>query len=288
MGRSDGPTLRISRRAADRVHNQSRLAPEVLKRVPPRADVEGVHSFAFSRASGVADRPPPVRRRRRRRLGVAISLLVIAARLLFVFHSSAVFHPLPDPSCASGVEPPEAREGICARFSGSGIVIFNVVDHNRVLHMPEYDARLLAYRITPTSVTNWRLHPEMYPEGHGTLASFELEVSNPGAVPLQFGPLMLRAAASSYLPDPTAELLLPTKRGSADTIGYPVIYNGRGAPSPSIFGRPPIQPHTSLVGWVTTVAPPDADALMAVPRADLDLLPTDGNPDYVGQIRLWK
>jgi hypothetical protein len=260
----------------------------LLKQLPPRADAEGVHSFAFARASGVRDQPPPVRRRRRRLFGAALTLVLIGARLFFVFHLSAVFHPLPDPSCASGVEPPEAREGICARYRGSGIVVFNVVDHDRVLHMPEYDARLLASRITPTRVNNWRLHPEAYPGGRGTLASFELEVSNPGTVPLQFGPLIVRSTAPSYLPDPPAELLLPMGRGSAEGRAYPVIYNGRDAPGPSIFGQPPIQPHTSLVGWVTMVAPPDAAGLTAVPRADLDLLTTDRNPDYVGQIRLWK
>ena len=200
-----------------------------------------------------------------------------------------IFHPLPDPACStSGQEPPEAKEGICARYEEGRVVVYNVVDRAGVLHMPEYDARLVDERLTNTRVTNWRKHPDLYPGGRGTLLSFEVAITNPGTAPLQIGPLIDRSATPSYRPAPPAEALLPESPGSRMTIGYPAIYNGRGAPYPSLFGQAPLLPGASLVGWITTVAPSNAAILSTQPRADLDFAPVNGNPDYVGQIRLWK
>ena len=36
------------------------------------------------------------------------------------------------------------------------------------------------------------------------------------------------------------------------------------------------------------VVAPDAASLVGMPRSGLELSPVDGNPNYVGIIRLWK
>jgi hypothetical protein len=252
------------------------------------ADLSDVQPSPASRASDVPAKSPTSGRRR---AAIALSLLLIAVRVgLFVSgHGGGVAQRLPDQSCASsGIEPPDAREGICARYQGGGIVVYNVVNRAGVLHMPEYDARLLDERLTNTRVSNWRKNPDLYPGRHGTLLSFEVAITNPGTAPLQIGPLVERSATPSYRAAAPAEALLPRSPGSPQVIGYPALYSGRGAPYPSLFGQPPILPRTSLVGWITTVTPFNASTLMTQPRANLDFAPVDGNPDYVGQIRLWK
>jgi hypothetical protein len=229
----------------------------------------------------------------RGRLTIALVILATLIRLgLLVSRldsGTGVFHPLPDPQCeANGFTPPEAREGICARYEDGHVVIYNVVDRAHTLHMPEYDAHLLVERITHTRVTNWKENPDLYPEGRGRLVSLEVEILNTSSTPLQIGPLVIRSSTPSYHPNPPTEILLPRSHETTEVIGYPDVYNGRGAPAPSLLGQPPIQPATRLVGWITVVAPWNAETLVAQPGADLDLSPVDGNPGYVGQIRLWK
>lgn len=154
--------------------------------------------------------------------------------------------------------------------------------------MPEYDARLISWRAAPTHVTNAAKNPDIYPTGHGQLVSFRVMITNTGTEPLQFGPLLARSPMPSYRPDPTVELLLAPSVGPRETIGYPAILNGEGSPQPSLFGQPPILAHTDVIGWASVVAPPWASSALAARPTDLEFFPTDGNRDYVGQIRLWK
>ena len=262
----------------------------VIKGSTTGADSEGMHRFAFSQGS-TRDRPSKMRRRRS--AVIALTALVVAARVALLISdtagSSGLLHPLPYTSCgAPAFEPPESREGLCALDEGSNIVVKNIVDRNSTLHMPEYDARLITWTIARTHVTNWRNEPALYPEGRGVLVSLEVEISNPGSKPLQYGPPIARASAPSYRPHLPAELALPISAGPGEDASFAALFNARGAPSPSLFGQPPVQPGLSITGWISVVAPASASGLMGMERSDLELRPVDGNPNYVGIIRLWK
>jgi hypothetical protein len=230
--------------------------------------------------------------RRRRPAAIALTALFVAVRLALVIADtggSRQFHPLPYPSCgAAAYEPPESREGLCAFDEGSSIVVRNIVDRNSTLHMPEYDAHLITWTVARTHVSNWRNEPKRYPEGHGALVSLEVKISNDGDAPLQYGPLIARASVPSYRPHPLAELALPIPAGPGEDTSFAALLNARGAPGPSLFGQPPIQPGSSITGWISVVAPPNARETVGMERSDLELWPVDGNPNYVGIIRLWK
>jgi hypothetical protein len=223
---------------------------------------------------------------------IALTLLVVAVRLALLISDttgSSVFHPLPYPSCGSAsFEPPESREGLCAVREASGIRVKNIVDRNSTLHMPEYDAHVITWTSVRTRVPNWRAEPTRFPEGHGALVSLEVEISNPGDEPLQYGPPIARSSVPSYRPHPPAELALPIPAGPGEELSAAALFNARGAPGPSLFGQPPIPPHSSITGWISVVVAPTAARLVGRPRSALELSPVDGNPNYVGIIRLWK
>jgi hypothetical protein len=239
---------------------------------------------------------PPDRRpriRRTRRAAIALSALVLALRLVLLIADtggSSLFHRAPYPSCgAASFEPPESREGLCTVYERSGIAVKNIVDRNSTLRMPEYDARVLTWTTSGTRVSNWRDEPRRFPNGRGTLVSVEVEIGNPGAQALQYGPLIARSPVSSYRSHPPAELALPISAGSpGEGLSVVAILNPRGAPGPSIFGQAPILPHSSMVGWISFVMSASESDLVGLPRSDLVLSPVDENPNYVGIIRLWK
>jgi len=248
-----------------------------------------VHRFAFSQGS--AKYPSP--RRRRRRAAIALALLVLAVRVVFLVWitvGNKTFHALPYPWCGTAAfEPPESREGLCAIDEHSNIVVKNIVDRNSTLHMPEYDARLITWTVGRARVTNWRtVEPGRYPEGQGALVSLEVEISNPGDEPLQYGPLITRSSVPSYSSRPPAELALPIPAGPGEGESFAALFNPRGAPIPSLFGQPPIQPGSRITGWISVITPPNAGAMVGLERSGLELWPVDGNPSYVGIIRLWK
>jgi hypothetical protein len=200
-----------------------------------------------------------------------------------------VFQPLPYPSCGSAAfEPPESREGLCTVREASGIRVKNIVDRNSILHMPEFDARVITWTSVPTRVTNWRDEPKRFPGGRGALVSLEVEISNPRIRPLLYGPLVVRSSVPSYRPHPPAELALPIPAGPGEEFSAAALLNARGAPGASIFGQPPIPPRSSITGWISVVVAPSAARLVGMPRSALELSPVDGNPNYVGIIRLWK
>ena len=142
-----------------------------------------------------APRTAPSIIRRRRPATIVLTLLLVALRLALLISGptgSSLFHPQPYPSCGSAsFEPPQSRQGLCTVYGQSSIVVRNIVDRNSTLHMPEYDARVLTWN-DATHVPNWRNEPKRFPEGHGALVSLEVEVSNPGNEPLQYGPLIAR------------------------------------------------------------------------------------------------
>jgi hypothetical protein len=221
-------------------------------------------------------------------------LLLLTARLvLFAVGGGVnnVFHPLPHPSCGSAAfEPPESHEGLCTVYERStGIVVRNIVDRDRILHMPEYDARVITWTMAPTHVSNWREEPPgLYPQGRGLLVSVEVEISNPADHALQFGPLIARSSTPSYSPNPPAELTLPIFTGPDTDTGIAALLNPRGAPEPSLFGQPPIEPRASITGWLSFVVRLGAGSLVGTLRSGLTLYPIDGNPNYQGIVRLWK
>jgi hypothetical protein len=164
-------------------------------------------------------------------------------------------------------------------------------EHRRSEQHPAH-ARIRRAVITWTSVRtrvpNWRAEPKRFPEGHGALVSLEVEISNPGDRPLQYGPLIVRSSTPSYRPHPPAELALPIPAGPGEDSSAAALFNARGAPGPSIFGRPPIPQRSSITGWISVVVAPNAASLVGMPRSGLELSPVDGDPNYVGIIRLWK
>jgi hypothetical protein len=230
--------------------------------------------------------------RRRRPAVIALTSLLVAVRLALLISDtggSRLFHPLPYSSCgAAAFEPPESREGLCAVDEGSSIVVRNIVDRNSTLHMPEFDARVITWTSARTRVSNWREEPKRFPEGNGALVSLEVEISNPGSRPLPYGPVIVRSSSPSYRPSPPAELALPIPAGPGEEFSAAALFNARGAPRPSLFGQPPIPPHSSITGWISVVVAPGAARLVGMPRSALELSPVDGNPNYVGIIRLWK
>jgi hypothetical protein len=259
----------------------------MVKRAATGADSEGVNAFSQRPAP---DRPSMIRRRRL--AAVALTSLVVAVRLAMLISDTGtgrLFHLLPYPSCGSAAfEPPESREGLCVVNERSSIVVRNIVDRNSTLHMPEYDVHLITWTVARTRVSNWRNEPERYPEGHGALVSLELEISNSGDKPLQYGPLIARAPMPSYRPHPPAELAVPIPAGPGEETSFGALFNARGAPGPSLFGQPPIQPRSSITGWISVVVPLNAGGMVGMERSGLELWPVDGNPNYVGIIRLWK
>jgi hypothetical protein len=231
--------------------------------------------------------------RRRRPAAIALTLLFVAVRLVLLISDTtggSVFHPLPYPSCGTAAfEPPQSRQGLCTVYEHSSIVVKNIVDRNSTLHMPEYDARVITWISVRTHVTNWRNEPKRFPEGHGALVSLEVEISNPGNEPLQYGPLIVRSPVPSYRPHPPAELALPISAGSpGEGLSVVAILNPRGSPSPSIFGQAPILPDSHITGWISFVMSLSESELVGLPRSDLTLSLVDENPSYVGIIRLWK
>jgi hypothetical protein len=263
-----------------------RLAP--IKHRVRCADVDSVHKFSFS--SELEDGPELRPMRRRRRSAIALAAFVLAVRVGFIVldDRGSIFHPSPYPSCGSpSFEPPESREGICVVYEHSGIVVKNIVDRNSILRMPEYTARVLTWATTGTHVTNWLDEHGRFPDGRGMLVSFEVEIGNPGDEPLQYGPLITRSPVPSYRSNPPAELALPLSAGNpGEDQNVVAILNPRGAPSPSLFGQPPVLPHSSITGWISFVMSPSESELVGLPRSDLKLAPVDENPSYIGVIRL--
>jgi hypothetical protein len=253
--------------------------------------------------SAVSDASDPAaafgapRRPVRRRWLVVVALGVLLRLLLILVASSSVRAWLHIgsgyPSCAAaGISTSEGREGICARGIGlwGPSTVYNVVDRGHVLRMPEYEARLLGSRVTPTHVTNAPEHEELYPGGRGQLVSFQVMITNTSGRPLPFGVGVGYAPIPTYPVRPLVELALPSAAGSSSNAdaGYPAIINGRGAPTPSVFRQSLIAPHESVSGWVTFVAPAWSLGVLEARPADVDFFRVDGSGGYVGQIRTWK
>ena len=230
--------------------------------------------------------------RRRRPVAIALTLLLVALRLALLISDttgSSVFHPLPYPSCGTAAfEPPQSRQGLCTVYEHHGIVVKNIVDRNSTLHMPEYDARVITWTAARTRVSNWRAEPKRFPEGHGALVSLKVEISDPGNERLQYGPLIVRSSKPSYRSHPPAELALPISAGSpGEGLSVVAILNPRGAPGPSISGKPDSASFAHY-GWISFVMSSSESELVGLPRSDLMLSPADENPNYMGIIRLGK
>ena len=101
------------------------------------------------------------------------------------------------------------------------------------------------------------------------------------------GPLIVRASVPSYSPIRPPNwrsryLRDPARRQALRRSSTP------GELPPSAFWATPIQPGSSITGWISVVVPLDAGELVGMERSDLELWPVDENPNYVGIIRFWK
>jgi hypothetical protein len=224
---------------------------------------------------------------------VALAIVLLAARLLvFGLTNQSVRASIGIgtglPSChAAGISTPAGREGKCARIHGLfSETVYNVVDRQRPLRMPEYEARILASKISATRV---RQSPNTleYPGRQGLLVSYELMVTNITAAPLPF-----TAGSETVIPHypkhPRVALLIPVSPGSEEDQELPELLNPNGAPSPPLTQPRPIPAGGTVTGWVTFVVPSAMGALLTARPADLDLYRVENATDYVGQIRLWK
>jgi hypothetical protein len=241
-----------------------------------------------------------LRRRRSRVVMVAVVFCLLLARLLLIGLTNQTVRGWLHigsslPSCAAAaISTSAGREGKCARISGLfSSRVYNVVDREHTLHMPEYQARLLTSTITHTRVTGPSTNAAYYPEGHGLLVSYEITITNTRDTTLLFGQAASDTTLPFYPTHPQVELLMPpslasSSRGSNEDIGLGELINGRGAPTPSIGLQQLIPPHGSITGWATFVAPGWSRELLDARPADLNLYRLDHDDHYTGQIRLWK
>jgi hypothetical protein len=256
------------------------------------------HAFLpADKATDAFGEPPRPRR------GIPLATLLAAIVVCGVFAMLALFSvrgwlhvgTLMHSCVGSGIGTREGREGQCERVNGlfSQPTVYNVVDRHHALRMPEYEARLLVSTISSTRITGASINKRYYPNGHGWLVSFQLQITNTGDTPLLYGQTPGATTRHLYPRHPQVELLIPPSLGSSDSgsdddIALDELINGNGAPGPSIGLRRLIEPHASITGWATFVAPEWSRSLLSARPADLDLLRVDDDSHYVGQIRLWK
>lgn len=205
---------------------------------------------------------------------LAVALILAAARGWL--HISS-----PLPSCAAAqISTPAGREGKCARISGLfSTTTYNVVDRDRTLQMPEYQARLLGTAIAPTRVHGPFADTSEYPNHRGLLVSLEIEIVNTTDQPLAF--------------DSTGkdiELALPRSPGSEVDMAVEAMLSSQGKPTqPSLAQRASIPAHGATTGWATFVEPPSSLPVLSARPADIDFYRVNKpGARYVGQIRLWK
>lgn len=190
-----------------------------------------------------------------------------------------------DTCVTKGIATAAAHEGICQRGANlfGGGVTYNVVDAGHVLHMPGYDARLLATTMRPVPITNPATDRAFYPNGIGTLVCLEVAITNRGSLPMTFD------AGGEDI-----DLLLQSPKSAGASDAFSDQPDLRGEPSPSLATMSPVQPGQTSVGWVAYIAPAWALQTLNARATDLDfLLPSNGDAgpfsaSYVGQIRLWK
>lgn len=194
------------------------------------------------------------------------------------------------PDCAAAGIDSAGNEGTCIEGPPTSPTTVNVVNRARVLHMPEYNARLLVTQIKPTLVSNAAEHRYYYPTGVGQLVSYKLSITNTGKRPLLFGIGTGYEPQASYSPSPDVELMLPEPSDPTGDIvtPYPPIIDGHRAPVPSLLQQPPIAPNETRTGWVSFIAPGWALTVITKPGADIDFYKVDRTRGYRGSIRLWK
>lgn len=184
-----------------------------------------------------------------------------------------------DTCVTKGIATATARDGICQRGANlfGGGVTYNVVDAGQILAMPGYQAQLLATSTAPFTATGPDATPALYPDHHGLLVSFELDITNDGGRPLL---LPVPQVIAAEIPDAPGSRL-----GNQWWPGYDAII---GAPSPQLVSNESIPPGQSETGWVSLILPPSIQPLLTARLSDLEFYRADESRDYVGQIRLWK
>lgn len=183
-------------------------------------------------------------------------------------------------SCAAaGISSSAAREGVCSgpKVPYGPSWVFNVVNRDHTLRMPEYQVRLLSTSFHPTKVYGRELSEHDYPNGVGVLLSFRVEIENELSRPLPF------ATRRSEV-----DILISEPPGSDQAITPNLVLRPNGAPVPSVTIQSPIPPHATVTGWLTIVTPQWAEQYFTTPRTDLEFYRVDRSSRYDGQIRLWK
>lgn len=226
----------------------------------------------FSEWPAQSQLSPSVGSRRRQLLygGVAAGGLAALAVVVIATH-------LNDSCSTAGISTAAGREGVCTRYSGFfAKTTYNVVDAGHVLHMPGYDAQLLATQVSTTTVSNPQSDPFAYPNGRGLLVSFEISVTNDGRSPLMFDSGGKDVA------------LLLDDDGLDSETSFPDLPNAIGEPGQAIADDSPLQPGQTATGWVSIVAPAWTTKVLNKRPSDLDFFSPDHGTSYIGQIRLWK
>jgi hypothetical protein len=249
------------------------------------------NAFGASSRLGIAPSSLGLSRRSGPLLISILSPLAVAALVLIIGGAEGGLFSRYPTCTVAGIDSAGGNEGTCTEGLLTSRTTVNVVDRARVLHMPEYDTRLLVAQIEPTRVSNASEHRHYYPNDQGQLVSYKLSITNTGTRPLSFGlgtGYEPRASYGSRPPD--VELALPELSDSSDGIvtAYPPIIEGRRAPTPAILQQPSIAPNETRTGWVSFVAPAWALGVIAKPGADIDFYKVDGTRSYRGSIRLWK
>src|SRR6185436_16440086 len=134
-----------------------------------------------------------------------------------------------------------------------------IVNHDHVLHMPEYDAELQAVEVRPTHVYGQYVDADRYPGGRGLLVSARVAITNRQGDALTFD-----AAAQDV------QLFLPPGHAtSCDVMVITELLTPRGAPSPILGRLGPIAPGQAATGWVTFVTPIWTRRVLHQPPAEL-------------------
>jgi hypothetical protein len=183
------------------------------------------------------------------------------------------------PTCqAAQISTPAGREGLCVVDQGifGGGETRNVVDADHQLNMPGYQVRLVRIEVSPTHVSNWEVHPDVYPDGRGLLVSCAIVLTNTSSSPL--------------ILDPTGQntdLLVNDIQGGG-SVSFPDLPSAQGAPGLAIGGQA-IASHQTATGWLSFVAPTWIPTVLTARASDLEFYrPGDTARSYVGHIRLWK
>lgn len=179
---------------------------------------------------------------------------------------------------AKGIATAAAREGICKRGMNlfGGGVTYNVVNAGDTLSMPDYQARLIGSSLGRIPVDGPNATPALYPNGQGTLVSFQVAITNTGDQPLTLATAQMIA------------VFIPDAAGSEEGSRWRPFTPSVPTSVSQAAVNPVIEVGQSNTQSVSFILPPSVAAFLHARPSDLDFYPVGNSADYIGQIRLWK